>query len=46
MNIRARLAVWAYRKLVRPMLLGVIARKGDDVYMLAPEQLELVFHGG
>ena len=41
-----RLAGWAWRRLVAPRLVVVIARKGDDVYMLAPEQIDLVLLEG
>lgn len=43
--MRARLAVWAYRRLVAPMLLGYIGRKGSDMYTYRPEDVELIFHG-
>lgn len=41
-----RLAGWAWRRLVVPRLVVVIARRGDDVYMLAPEQVDLVLLEG
>ena len=40
------LAEWAWRRLVAPRLVVVIARKGDDVYMLAPDQMEMVWLKG
>jgi hypothetical protein len=41
-----RVAWWAWRRLVLPRLVVVIARKGDDVYMLHPDQLDLVLLEG
>lgn len=43
--MRVRLAVWAYRRLVAPMLLGFVVRKESEVHMASPDQVELIFHG-
>lgn len=40
-----RVALWVYYRWAYPRLIGYIARKGSDVYMLAPEQVEVIYRG-